>query len=156
MPTDCSNGVGWLAKLTPSRTGVCGAPVDGAQLAHTLGSKAVDKRHLLALVGPAPGCSNEQEGASTSTRTSTCSSPTGRGTRRADGTLRFETTPAPALAEVAALADRIARRLTKMLHRRGLTVREGAEAPPPSHQIRWPAASRLRSGSAIASGKAPP
>ena len=50
---------------------------------------------------------------------------------RADGTLRFEATPAPTLAEVAALADRIARRLTKMLHRRGLTVRGDDDAPPP-------------------------
>lgn len=50
---------------------------------------------------------------------------------RADGTLRFEATPAPTLAEVAALADRIARRLTQMLHRRGLTVRGDDDAPPP-------------------------
>jgi hypothetical protein len=50
---------------------------------------------------------------------------------QADGRLRFESTPAPTLDEVAALAERIARRLTKMFHRRGLTLREGADAPPP-------------------------
>jgi hypothetical protein len=50
---------------------------------------------------------------------------------QADGTLRFEAAPAPTLTELAALADRIANRLTRMLHRRGLTVREGADAPPP-------------------------
>jgi hypothetical protein len=50
---------------------------------------------------------------------------------QADGALRFEATPAPTLDEVAALADRIARRLTRMLHRRGLTLREGSDAPPP-------------------------
>jgi hypothetical protein len=49
----------------------------------------------------------------------------------ADGTLRFRPTPAPTLDEVAALADRIARRLTRMLHRRGLTLHEDNDAPPP-------------------------
>ena len=35
------------------------------------------------------------------------------------------------LRQPAALADRIARRLTQMLHRRGLTVRGDDDAPPP-------------------------
>jgi hypothetical protein len=46
---------------------------------------------------------------------------------QANGTLRFEGTPSPTLDEVAALADRIAHRLTKMFHRRGLTVRPDEE-----------------------------
>jgi hypothetical protein len=50
---------------------------------------------------------------------------------QADGTLRFQPTPTPTLAEVATLTDAIARRLTRMLHRRGLTLREDAEAPAP-------------------------
>jgi hypothetical protein len=48
-----------------------------------------------------------------------------------NGTLRFEATPAPTLDEVAALAERIGHRLTKMLHRRGLTLRAGEDPPPP-------------------------
>jgi hypothetical protein len=61
--------------------------------------------------------------------------PTGRGRRPEhpiDGTLRFEGTPPPTLAEVAALAERIACRLTRMFHRRGLTVRGDEDAPPPA------------------------
>jgi hypothetical protein len=60
--------------------------------------------------------------------------PTGGGRRPEhpiDGTLRFEGTPPPTLDEVALLAERIARRLTKMFHRRGLTVRPDEAAPPP-------------------------
>jgi hypothetical protein len=49
-----------------------------------------------------------------------------------NGTLRFEATPAPALDEVVALAEGIARRLTKMFHRRGLTVRPDEEPSPPA------------------------
>ena len=51
----------------------------------------------------------------------------------AGAALRFEATPAPTLDEVAALAERLARRLTKMFHRRGLTGRPD-EDPPPSEE----------------------
>ncbi len=47
-----------------------------------------------------------------------------------DGTLQFQSTPTPTLTEVAALAERIARRLTRMLYRRGLTVGEDEDPSP--------------------------
>src|SRR5208282_2096828 len=50
---------------------------------------------------------------------------------QANGMLRFEGTLPPTLDEVATLAERIAGRLKKMLHRRGLTLRAGEETPPP-------------------------
>ncbi len=46
-----------------------------------------------------------------------------------EGTLEFQKTPAPTLSEVAALAERIADRLTTMLRRRGFVVRDGDEPP---------------------------
>ncbi len=50
---------------------------------------------------------------------------------QANGRLRFEETPAPTLAEVAGLADRVAHRLALLLRRRGLTVRANEDPPPP-------------------------
>ncbi len=44
-----------------------------------------------------------------------------------DGALEFRPTPPPTLAEVATLAERMADRLTTMLRRRGLTVRDDDE-----------------------------
>ncbi len=49
---------------------------------------------------------------------------------RPNGTLRFEAAPAPTLDEVAALAEQIADRLTRMFRRRGLPLR-GAEDEGP-------------------------
>ena len=48
-----------------------------------------------------------------------------------DGTLRFRQPPAPTPDEVALLAEWIARRLARMLERRGLTFRaeDGTELP---------------------------
>ena len=51
---------------------------------------------------------------------------------RSDGRLAFESARAPTLDEVAALAETIARRLTRMFQRRGLTLRAGEDPPPPA------------------------